>query len=335
MVILQRLKVLIIRITRAIVLFFTKVRPNKRQSFRNLDLVEIALCLLPVTIFGCLIFGLNAVITIGISVGVCTVLASLWDIIERKKFTIDFKSALMGLFLSLTLTSGLEWYYIISVSAAAVLISKLFFRKNPRSLFYSAVIARVIFAVALYQKFTLYPLPFQNSSTVATPLTHMFDTFPFDFSAKELFFGLHTGGIGQVAESLILIGAVYLLLRRMVNPIICSVFIGGTALLSYWSNQSLPLSLLGGGLFFAAFFYTMDYGFKDTSILDKIIYGILCALTTFVTRLIFEAEAIALAIFVSNLIMQYVNKRNIKRIIKFFEKPSFAKIFKKIWKHIA
>jgi electron transport complex protein RnfD len=336
MVILQRLRVIAIRTIRAIVAFFTKVRPNKRKKFRKLDYAEICLSLVPITIFGCLVFGLKAVFTLAVCVAVCTFLAFIWDVIfERNNLKLDYKAILLGLCLGLTLTSGLEWYYILSVSALAIIIAKLFFRKNPLSMFYPAVIARVIFSIACYKQFTLYPIPLQGGESVVTPLNHMFDTFPFAFSAKELFFGVHTGAIGQVSECLIIIGAVYLMLRRLINPLICGVFIGASALLSYVSNQSLPLSLLGGGLFFAAFFLTMDYGFKDTSIWDKILYGLSCALITYIMRLILGAEGVVIAVLLSNLILQYANKRNFKRAGNFIKKPNFKKLFGMLWQHIA
>lgn len=316
---------------KAVVLFFTEVKPQKRQGLSNMDIAEIFIALLPAAIFGAVAFGLKALIILGLSVAVCTLLALLWDIIfKRKNITIDLKSALTGFVLALTLTSTLDWRFTLAISAAAVLLGKIFYRNDGLAFTSPVLIAKTLFLIIFFRVFTAYALPVENIATELTPLNYMFGDDSLSFSAKHLFFGLHSGNIGEISDFLLVVGGIYLMLRRIINPVICSFYIGTSALLSYLFKESLPLSLLGGGLFFAAIFLTMDYSFRATPLYKKILYGITCGLLTFIIRLIFKAEGAVLAVLICNLGFTYVNIRNIKRGIRFCKKPDFKRLLVKI-----
>lgn len=315
----------------AVVLFFTRVKPLKRKSLSNMDIAEIFIALLPAAIFGAVVFGLKAIIILSLSVAVCTLLALLWDIIfKRKNISIDLKAALTGFVLGLTLTSTLDWRFTLAISAVAVLFGKIFYRKNALAFTSPVLIAKTLFLIIFFKVFSAYILPFENSITSLTPINYMFGDLSFGFSAKHLFFGLHGGNIGEISDFLLIVGGIYLMLRRIINPVICSFYIGTSALLSFIFKESLPISLLGGGLIFAALFLTMDYGFKATPLYKKILYGITCGLLTFIIRLIFKAEGALLAVLICNLGFTYINIRNIKRGIKFCKKPDFKKLLVKV-----
>ncbi len=331
MIILEKLKGSALKALKTILLFFTEIKPVKRQSFSNMDMIEIGLALLPAAIFGCLLFGLNALVRILLCVAVCILFALLWDIIfKRENIAIDYKSALTGLILALILSSSLHFAYIIAISIVTMLLSKLLFRNNELALAYPVLIANTLFLIVFFKVFTAYVLPFENTVAASLPLNYMFGGDSAVFSAKDLFFGLQSGNIGEISDFLLLVGAIYLMLRKIINPVICSFCVATVAILSHVFGQSLPLSLLGGGLFFAAFILTMDYGFLATPLYKKILYGICCGVLTCFIRLIFKSEGAALAVLLSNLIFKYVTCHNIKRVFEFCKNIDFKKYYEKI-----
>ncbi len=332
MSILLKIKGAAINAVKKVALFFTVIRPNERQALTNLDLAEIFLALLPAGIFGCLLFGKRAIITLALCAAVCLLVAFLWDVIfNRKNLKIDFKSALMGYILGLTITSGVKLPYIIVISVMTTIISKAFFRNNPLSLVFPVLIAKVFFSVFFFKAFSAFPLPFENVTTEMTPIMYLFESYPPDFAAKNLFFGLHSGYIGQTSECLIIVGAIYLMLRKFINPIICGFFLATSAFLSIIFKQDLALSLLGGGLFFTALFLTMDYCLMPNAIYKKILYGITCGILTFSIRPMLGGEGALLAVLICNVAFSIVTRRNIKRLIKFFKHPNFRRLFEKLW----
>ena len=174
-------------------------------------------------------------------------------------------------------------------------------------------------------------LPFLNTRHYL-PIETFYKSISFAGSAKMYFFGLHCGNIGETSVLLILVGGIYLCLRHIINPIIPVSFIITTAVISFAFGQNLSVSLLGSGLFFAAFFMTMGYNFMSVSRYKKILYGIVCGALTVLLRFIFKTEAVLLAVLIADFVFYCITRRNIKMFIKFVKKPDFKRVFKKMGK---
>ena len=80
---------------------------------------------------------------------------------------------------------------------------------------------------------------------------------------------MHAGSIGETSAFLLIVGGLYLVIRRVITPIIPVCFTGTVALLSLISGESVMLSVFGGGLILGAVFMATDYTTSPTTPLGK------------------------------------------------------------------
>ena len=134
------------------------------------------------------------------------------------------------------------------------------------------------------------------------------------YTLRELFFGMHSGAIGETSAFLLIIGGLYLMLRRVIKPIIPVAFIGTVAIASLIAGTDLKLALFGGGLMLGAIFMATDYVTTPTTNLGKLIFGVGCGLITFVIRY-FGAlpEGVSYAILLMNILTPHINRLTLSK----------------------
>ncbi len=308
--------------------FFTKQEMPTKTAFSKLDLAEIFISLLPMAIFGSLIFGFKAVLILLVSVILSVLLDFLWSLIIKKEKRIDYSTAIIGLLVGLTLSSRLNILVVIALNVILTLLKRTVFKNNGIRFTTCLLLSRFILEIVFYKAFTSYAIPFIGG-TGRLPIDSLFISYSYVEPAKYLFFGIHSGNIGDTSIILALLGGVYLMLRGIINPIIPASFIFSSAVLSLIFGQDLAISLLGGGIFFAAFFLSLDYSFRTSSPIKKILYGVACAVLTFVIRLILKTEGVYVAVLIADLIFIHVTRKNIKAFIRFIKKPDFKKLLNK------
>ncbi len=312
----------------AVKLFFTERDTATKSKLSKLDYVDIFISLAPAAIFGCLLFGFRAVSVLLI----CTLLPLgidfLWNLILLKKKTApDYTLAVSGLILGLTLSSRLNFLLVVAVSILTTVLTKLLFKKSPIKVIYPLLIVRVVTGTIFFKAFGIYNFPFLNTQAEALPIDYVFGSTSFIYPAKYLFFGIHSGNIGETSVLLLLVGAIYLMLRKIINPVIPACYIATVTVLSLAFGRVVATSLLGGSLFFVALFLTLDYSLKKAPRYKKILYGICCGILTFGMRELLRTEGALYAILITHIIFLYVNRKNIKRVVRGFKSIDFKSMF--------
>ncbi len=307
--------------------FFTKEEKATRGELSKLDIAEIFMALLPSAVFGCLIFGLRALLVLVLSVALSFGLDFLWDIIYKKEQKgINYITVIYGLITGLILSSSLNILLVIAVNIIAFALRKTVFKNKKMGITPPIIAARVVLALVFFKAFSVYAIPFLGSTNGLLPLKGMFMDAAYSYSAKYLFFGIHSGNIGETSVLLLGIGGIYLILRKIINPIIPISLIVTSTALSIIFGENITLSLLGSGIFFAAFFMTIHYSFTSSARYKKILYGAFCGVLTFLIRLILKSEGVYLAVLIADFVFLYLTKRNINRFIRFIKKPDFNKL---------
>ena len=144
--------------------------------------------------------------------------------------------------------------------------------------------------------------------TSATPLSHTALEGGY-YSYKQLFMGQIPGCIGETFSLLIILGGLYLILRRVITPTIPLSFVGTVALLSFLAGDDPLYMILSGGLLFGAFFMATDYVTSPTGWKGQLIFGVGCGLITFVIRKFGSLpEGVSYAILIMNLFVYYIDK---------------------------
>lgn len=272
---------------------------------------DVLIALVPTTVAGTVIFGLRALLVVAVCVISCVLLEALYNIIVKKDQTVgDLSAAVTGLLLALNLPANVPIWQCVVGCVFAIVLVKCLFGGIGRNLVNPAITARVFMLVA-FSNLAKAAFPANvDAASGATPLVQIDQgTVP---SLLDLFLGRHGGAIGEVCAAALLVGFVYLLIRRVITWHIPVAYIGTVFLLSFAieGNAMTALSLiLSGGLFIGAIFMATDYVTSPPTPLGKLVFGLGAGLLTFLIRYFgVYPEGVSFAILFMNILTPYIEK---------------------------
>lgn len=272
---------------------------------------DVLIALLPATVAGTVIFGLRSLLVVAVCVAACVGFEALFNLIIKKEQTVgDFSAAVTGLLLALNLPANIPlWQCVVGSLFAIVIVKGLFggIGCNPVN---PAITARVFMLVA-FGSMTVQAFPtVVDTVSSATPLSVGPEgTMP---SLLDLFLGLNGGAIGETCVLALLLGFVYLLVRRIITWHIPVAFIGTVFVCSFFMEGMDPVRalamILSGGLFIGAIFMATDYVTSPATPKGKLIFGIGAGLITFVIRYFgVYPEGVSFAILFMNILTPYIS----------------------------
>ncbi len=262
------------------------IRGTDRTSRIMLDVV---IALLPALIVGFIVLGLNAALVTAISVVSALAFEWLWCLVTRKKNTIFDGSALVtGLLFAMTLPSSTPLWLVVLGDLFAIVVVKGLFGGLGQNIFNPALAARAFLMLLFPAGLTVYPS--LDGVASATPLHHMVMPALPEESLLDLFLGNCPGSIGEISALALLLGGVYLVIRKVITPHIPLAYIGTLALLSlvfYKTDNAflwMGYSVLSGGLILGAIFMATDYVTSPITSTGQILYGVGCGILTLLLR---------------------------------------------------
>lgn len=279
--------------------------------------LDVIIALLPACAFGCILFGIKALLILITCVATAVLSEFLWNKILKKPNTIgDLSAIVTGLLLGMNLSCELPIWMAAIGSVVAIIIVKQMFGGIGCNFANPAITARIVLLVSFPSAMTKFAVPVEHILTSATPLASLkgAEDALANITTKDLFFGMHSGCIGETSAFLLIVGGIYLIIRRIISPIIPLSFIGTVALLSFISGDKLSVALLGGGLMIGAIFMATDYTTSPTTNWGKLIFGLGCGLITFIIRK-FAAlpEGVSYSILLMNILVPYINRLTAKK----------------------
>ncbi len=252
-------------------------------------MLDVVIALLPALIVGFIVLGLNAALVTAVSVVASIAFEWLWCLITRKKNTIFDGSALVtGLLFAMTLPSSTPLWLVVLGDLFAIVVVKGFFGGLGQNIFNPALAARAFLMLLFPAGLTVYPS--LDGVASATPLHHMVMPALPEESLLDLFLGNCPGSIGEISALALLIGGVYLVIRKVISPHIPLAYIGTLAILSlifYKTDNALlwmGYSVLSGGLLLGAIFMATDYVTSPITSTGQILYGVGCGALTLLLR---------------------------------------------------
>lgn len=316
--------------------------PHVRDAATTQSLMrDVIIALLPATFAGWYFFGLRAVLITCLSVLSSIVFEYISRKIMKREQTISDLSAIVtGLLLALNLPPTLPLYMVVIGSFFAIVVVKQFFGGLGNNFINPALGARIFLVIAFPKAmtqwavrsgayFTRDALTGADMVSSATPLT-LFRSSENLPSISDLFFGNRAGCIGEVCIAALLVGAIYLICRHVIRPVIpffylgtfilCVWFFGNTPIytlfnqdfttLSAWSNLLYEpcYMLFSGGLILGAFFMATDYVTSPITGKGKMLFGIGCGLFTFLIRYYGNiSEGVSFAIIIMNILTPHID----------------------------
>ncbi len=306
-------------------------------------MIDVLIALAPATIVGVYFFGLRSAVVLAVAAAAAMATEALAQKILGWEITVgDWSSAVTGLLLGLNLPPGAPLWLAAVGSAFAVLVVKLAFGGLGKNIFNPALAGRVMLLAAWPVAMTkgwLKPGWWQGEGfsfftynvadrfgvamdviSSATPLVKG-GAQADPFSTLDLFIGRVGGCIGETSAAALLLGAAYLIYRRLIYWQLPVAFIATTAgrlwILGgpegYFDGEFL-MSLLAGGLLLGAFFMATDMVSSPITIKGQVIMGVGCGLLTFLVRLKGgPPEGVSYSILIMNAVTPLIDRYTVPR----------------------
>lgn len=266
--------------------------PHIRGNFRTSRLMlDVVIALLPALAVGTWVLGIRALLVVLVSVAAAAATEYLYSLVSRGRNTVvDCSCLVTGLLLGMTLPSTVPYWLAAVGSVFAILAVKLLCGGLGQNVFNPALLARAFMLLICPVAMVRYNAIGVDGITAATPLHHMVMPALPEESLLDMFLGNCPGSIGEISALALLLGGIYLVIRKVISPRIPLTYLGSVALLTLvFHKTDAPLqwmlySLLSGGLMLGAIFMATDYATSPATPWGQIFYGIGCGVLTVIFR---------------------------------------------------
>ncbi len=286
--------------------------PRTTQSI----MLDVLIALLPASVVGILIFGIRALAVIAVCVSFAVISEFIFNKICKKETTVgDLSAAVTGTLLALNLPADIPLWQGAIGSVFAIVIVKCLFGGIGQNFANPAITGRV-FMLITFGSMTTSAMPkIADTASSATPLVSLANGESVKLST--LLLGTHGGTIGETCIIAILIGGIYLIVRKVILPHTPIAFIATVFVLSLAVTKDFSSALayiLSGGLFIGAFFMATDYATTPLTSWGKVIFGIGAGVITVVIRFWGSyPEGVSFAILLMNILSPYIDKLTAKK----------------------
>jgi electron transport complex protein RnfD len=284
----------------------------------------VLIALIPAYLVGLYFFGLGALIVSVTSVLSCVVFEYLIQrfVLKGTKTITDGSAVLTGLLLAFNLPSNIPVWMVIIGALVAIGIAKMSFGGLGNNPLNPALVGRVFLLISFPVAMTSWPRPiafnpsYLDAETAATPLALLKGQFVEIPKTLDLLIGNMSGSIGEVSAVALLLGLVYLLVKRIISwhipvSILTTVFVF-TGILHVVNPAVYAVTpmfhLLTGGLMLGAIFMATDYATSPMTTRGMLIYGVGIGIITVVIRDFGSyPEGVSFAILIMNAFTPLIN----------------------------
>lgn len=286
---------------------------SKDTTSRIMQYVVIAL--LPATVFGVFNFGLHALLLVLVTVATTVLTEYIYDRCMKKKMSIgDFSAVVTGLLLALNLPPKAPLWIGVIGGVFAIIVVKMLFGGLGQNFMNPALGARCFLLISFTSIMTNFDC---DAYTGATPLAAIKagGGIPTSEALLDMVIGRTSGTIGETSMIALLIGAVFLLVMKVID-----LRVPGSYILSFvvfillFGGHGLDINyvlsqLAGGGLMLGAFFMATDYVTRPITKNGQYVFGIFLGIMTGIFRIFGpSAEGVSYAIILGNLLVPLIEK---------------------------
>ena len=277
----------------------------------NRIMLDVIIALLPATAASVIIFGLKSLIVIAACVITALVGEALFNIVTKRKQTIgDLSAVVTGLLLALNLSTNVPAWQCVIGTLFAIICVKCLFGGLGCNFANPAITGRVFMLVAFSAVAGGANPTIVELTTSATPLEQLGKGETLEL--MDLFLGLHGGAIGETCILALILGFVYLLVRKVITWHTPVVFIATVFVLylAFTGDVVMALSqILAGGLFIGAIFMATDYVTTPITTRGRIVFALGCGVITFIIRYFCAyPEGVSFSILIMNILTPFIEK---------------------------
>ena len=297
--------------------FNVSTNPHVRSKVTTQSIMrDVLIALAPACIFGVYNFGFDALIRLIIGVVTCVATEAIYQYFMHLKVTVsDLSAAVTGLLIAMNIPSTLNVGYEIVGCIFAIIVVKQLFGGIGQNFMNPALAARCFLLIAFTGPMTNFVTDTYSGATPLAVLKPGAEPAQAT-SLLTLFIGKHAGVIGETSVICLLIGAAYLLIKKIISGRIPVTYIATFAVLIFlfapghqFEAEYLLKELCAGGLVLGAFFMATDYVTSPITPMGKIVFGVILGILTFIFRMFGgSAEGVSYAIIFSNLLVPLIER---------------------------
>ena len=284
--------------------------PHVRSGVVTSNLMgDVIIAMIPTAVYGVWQFGVHAALVLIMTVLSCVISEYLFERLLNKPVTVgDLSAVVTGLILGLNMPPGIPVWIPCLGGVFAIIVVKQLYGGLGQNFMNPALAARCFLLISFAQKMSSFTL---DGVSGATPLALLKSGEPVDVAA--MFVGRIPGTIGEVSTLALLVGAAYLLYKKVISIRIPGTYILTVAVFAFILGKHdinyVLAQICGGGLIFGAFFMATDYVTSPITPMGQIVFGVLLGLLTGLFRIFGgSAEGVSYAIILGNLFVPLIEK---------------------------
>ena len=294
--------------------------PHVRSSYTVPDIMlDVIIALVPALIASIVLFGFRSLLITVVCVASCIVFEYISRKIMKRDTTIgDLSAIVTGMLLAFNLPVTIPLWMCVVGCFFAIVVIKQFFGGIGQNFVNPAIGGRIVMLVSFSSAMTNWTEPLKwkdglDAVATATPLASLeiggnITSLP---SLLDMFLGVRGGCIGETCAAALLIGFVYLLIRRVIKPTIPLCFVGTVAVIMLIAGKGnfefMLYEILAGGLLLGAIFMATDYATTPITTKGKVIFAIGCGIITAVIRLFANLpEGVSYSIIIMNILVPHI-----------------------------
>lgn len=288
-------------------------------------MLDVIIALMPALVMGVYVFGWRALTSTLVSVAACVVWEWLYRKVMKKSNSIgDLSAVVTGILLAFVCPVQTPYWMLIIGAFFSIVLVKQLYGGIGCNFINPALAGRAILLASYATAMTTWVKVGEKAAvigsnadivTAATPLAMMkgvdaagWETLTNTYTLGDMFIGRIGGSLGEVSSLMLLLGGIYLLLRKVISWQTPVAFIATVAVISLISAPAgisgveyMAYNVFGGGLMLGAIFMATDYATSPVTKVGQAIFGIGCGLiTVFIRRFGSYPEGVCYSIMIMN-----------------------------------
>ena len=302
----------------------TSVPPQLAQATSTTSIMlDVIVALIPALGMSVYLFGPRVLALTLISVGACVLSEYLYRRLTHQSNTLrDCSACVTGLLLAMCLPAASPYWVPLLGGVFAIVVVKQFYGGLGKNFMNPALAGRMLLSTFPFLMTTwvdaLDYLPVwgeMDAVTSPTPMAALHSGRLPELDMGQMLLGQHGGSIGEVSIFMLLLGGLYLIMRRVISPRIPAAFLGTVAVLTFLfprdgtSLEWMTAQLCSGGLVLGAFFMATDYTTSPINKAGKVVFAVGCGLLTVLIRLYGSLpEGVSFAIVIMNILVPLIER---------------------------
>ena len=287
-------------------------------------MLDVIIALLPALCVGVWQFGAQALIPLAVSVVSCVFFEWAYRKLLKKPDTIgDLSAVVTGILLAFTLPANCKWWLPIIGAFFSIVVVKQLYGGIGKNFLNPALAGRAFLIASYANHMTTWIVPNSlkgvvDGTTMATPMTYLYsgEAMPAYLNYKNIILGNMPGCIGEISAIALLIGAAYLLIRKVITWRIPTAFIGTVVVLTFIFGHEgysradwVMYNVFSGSMLLGAFFMANDYATSPVTMPGQLLYGFGCGVLTVLIRYFGSyPEGVSYGILIMNLCTWAIDK---------------------------